>query len=203
MWSLTPISLTPRAASPIAAWEPTLPKPWTIAVAPGRRDVERVERAKGEEGDAVAGRLAPAERAAGADRLAGDDLRHGHALIHRIGVHEPGHHLLVGAHVGRHHVGARADEGDHLLHVAAGEVLELLGLERARIDRDAALAAAEGQIGERAFPAHPDRERGDFADVDIGREARAALGGTERQMMLDPIADEELASGCPPCGPDR
>ena len=159
---------------------------------PGRRDVERVERAKGEEGDAVAGRLAPAERAAGADRLAGDDLRHGHALIHRIGVHEPGHHLLVGAHVGRHHVGARADEGDHLLHVAAGEVLELLGLERARIDRDAALAAAEGQIGERAFPAHPDRERGDFADVDIGREARAALGGAERQMMLDPIADEEL-----------
>src|SRR5208282_4231858 len=43
-----------------------------------------------------------------------------------------------------------------------------------------------------AFPAHPDRERGDFADVDVCREARAALGGAERQMMLDPIADEEL-----------
>ena len=158
----------------------------------GRRDVESVERAKGEEGDAVAGRLAPAERAAGADRLAGDDLRHGHALIHGIGVHEPGHHLLVGAHVRRHHVGPRADEGNHFLHVAAGEVLELLGLERARVDRDAALAAAEGQIGERAFPAHPDGERGDFADVDIGREARAALGGPKRQMMLDPVSDEEL-----------
>ena len=84
------------------------------------------------------------------------------------------------------------DEGNHLLHVAATEVLELLGLERARIDRDAALAAAEGKIGERAFPAHPDGERGDFADVDIGGEARAALGGTERQMMLDPVADEDL-----------
>ena len=35
-------------------------------------------------------------------------------------------------------------------------------------------------------------ERGDFADVDIGGEARAALGGTERQVMLDPVADEKL-----------
>ena len=158
----------------------------------GRRDVQGVQRAKGEEGHAVTGRLAPAERAAGADRLAGDDLRHGHALIHRIGVHEPGHHLLVGAHVRRHDVRPRPDEGNHLLHVAAAEVLELLGLERARIDRDAALAAAEGKIGERAFPAHPDGERGDLADVDIGRETRAALGGTERQMMLDPVSDKDL-----------
>ena len=44
----------------------------------------------------------------GADRLAGDDLGHGDALVHRIGVHEPGHHLFVGAHVGRHHVDPRA-----------------------------------------------------------------------------------------------
>ena len=158
----------------------------------GRRDVQGVERAKGEEGDAVAGRLAPAQRAAGADRLAGDDLRHGHALVHGIGVHEPGHHLLVGAHVRRHDVRPRPDEGNHLLHVAAAEVLELLGLQRARIDRDAALAAAKGKIGERAFPAHPDGERGDLADVDIGREARAALGGTQRQVMLDPVSDEDL-----------
>ena len=86
----------------------------------------------------------------------------------------------------------RPDEGNHLLHVAATEVLELFGLERARVDRDAALAAAEGKIGERAFPAHPDRERGDFADVDIRGEARAALGGTERQMMLHPVSDEDL-----------
>ena len=92
----------------------------------GRRDVKRVEGAKGEKGDAAAGRLAPAERAADADRLAGHDLGDGDALVHRIGVHEPGHDLLVGAHVGRHHVDPRADEGDHFLHVAAGEVLELL-----------------------------------------------------------------------------
>ncbi len=136
----TPTILTPRAASPSAACEPTLPKPWTIAVAPTGSMSERLHGAKGEEGDAVAGRLAPPERAAGVDRLAGDDLRHGDALVHRIGVHEPGHDLLVGAHVRRHDVDARADERDHLLHVAARQVLEFPRRQRARIDRDAALA---------------------------------------------------------------
>ena len=84
------------------------------------------------------------------------------------------------------------DEGNHFLHVTARQVLELFHGERARVDRDAALAAAVRQIGERAFPAHPDSERRDLADVDIGGEARAPLGGAERQMMLDPVADEDL-----------
>ncbi len=158
----------------------------------GWRDAQCVEGAKGEKGDAVTGRLPPAQSAAGADRLAGHDLGDGHALVHRVSVHEPGHHLLVGAHVRRHHVDPRADEGDHFLHVAARQVLELIEREGARIDRDAALAAAIGKIGERAFPAHPDRQRGDFADIDVGGEARAALGGAERQMMLHPVAGEDL-----------
>ena len=166
-----------------------------------RIDLERLHGAEGEEGDAVAGRLAPPERAAGADRLAGDDLRHGDALVHGIGVHEPRHDLLVGAHVRRHDVDARADERDHLLHVAARQVLEFAPRERARIDRDAALGAAVGQVGERAFPAHPDRQRRDLAEVDVGREARAALGGPERQVMLDAVAVEHR--GAPVVHVDR
>ena len=55
---------------------------------------------------------------------------------------------------------------------------------------DAALGAAIGQADERAFPAHPDRQRGDLADIDAGGKAGAALGGTKRQVMLDPIALE-------------
>ena len=97
------------------------------------------------------------------------------ALIHGIGVHEPGHHLLVGAHVRRHHVDARADERDHLLHVAARQVFQFAQRQRVGIDRDAALAAAVGQIGERAFPAHPDRQRRDLADVDVGARSACRL----------------------------
>ena len=137
------------------------------------------------------GRFAPPERAAGAHGLAGDDLRHGDALVHGIGVHEPGHDLLVGAHVRRHDVDARADERDHFLHVPARQVLEFALAERARIDGDAALGAPVGQIGERAFPAHPDRQRPHLADVDVGREARAALGGPKGQVMLNPVAGED------------
>ena len=133
----------------------------------------------------MAGRLTPAERAARTDRLAGDDLRHGDPLVHRIGVHEPRHHLLVGAHVGRHDVDPRADERDHLLHVAARHVLQFARRKRRRVDRHAALAAAIRQFGEGAFPAHPDRQRRDFAEVDVGPKTRAALGRAERQVMLN------------------
>ena len=108
VWSLKADDPDARVGqSRSAACEPTLPKPCTIAVALAGSILSRVHRAERQIGDAAAGRLAPAEGAAGADRLAGDDLRHGDALVHRIGVHEPGHHLLVGAHVGRHDVGAR------------------------------------------------------------------------------------------------
>ncbi len=64
-----------------------------------------------EVGRPATGRLAPPFGAAKRDGLAGDDLGHGMALVHGISVHEPGHDLLVGAHVGRHHIGVRPDNG--------------------------------------------------------------------------------------------
>ena len=134
--------------------------------------------------------FAPAQCAAGGDRLAGDDLGHGASLIHRIGVHEPGHHLLVGAHVGCHHVGVRPDERNHLLHVAPRQRLELMPGNGREVDPDAALGAAIGEAYQRAFPAHPDRKRGDLADIDAGGKAGAALGGTEGEVMLHSIAFE-------------
>ena len=167
-----------------------MPKPWITAVACARIDRQFLHHAPGEIGDAAPGGFAPAERAAGSDRLAGDDLGHGAALIHRIGVHEPGHHLLVGAHVRRHHVGMRPDERNHLLHVAPRQRLQFALGDRGEIDPDAALGAAIGQADQRAFPAHPDRQRRDLADIDAGRKSRAALGGTEGEVMLHAIALE-------------
>ena len=158
----------------------------------GRAGIDRefLQHPPGEIGDAAPGGFAPAERAARRHRLAGDDLGHGLALIHRIGVHEPGHHLLVGAHVGRHHVGMRTDERNHLLHVAPRQRFQLAPGDGGEIDIDAALGAAIGQSDERAFPAHPDRKRGDLADVDGGRKPRTALGRTQGEVMLHPIAFE-------------
>ena len=63
---------------------------------------------------AGAGRLVAEERAAERDRLAGHDLRHGVADLHRVGVHHPGHRLLVGRHVGRRDVLLRPDDRQQL-----------------------------------------------------------------------------------------
>ena len=153
-------------------------------------DGQFLQHPLGEMRDAAPGGFAPPQRAAGGHRLAGDDLGHGAALIHRIGVHEPGHHLLVGAHVRRHHVGVRPDERNHFLHVAARQRFQFALRNGGEIDPDAALGAAIGQAHQRAFPAHPDRQRRDLADIDRRGKPGAALGRAEREVMLYPVALE-------------
>src|SRR5450759_5989371 len=58
------------------------------------------------------------------------------------------------------------------------------------VDPNAALGAAIGQAYQRAFPAHPDRQRGDLADIDAGGEPCAALGGTEGKVVLHAVTLE-------------
>ena len=91
----------------------------------GGDHVEVLEGLVGDDGDAAAGGLATAAGAAERDGLAGDDRGHGLAHVHGVGVHDPGHGLLVGAHVGRGNVFFRADEFDERGGVAAGHALEL------------------------------------------------------------------------------
>ena len=75
--------------------------------------------------DAAAGGFAAAERAAHLERLAGDDRRLRVADVHRVGVHDPRHDLLVGVDVRRRDVLFRADRLDDFGDVAARERLEL------------------------------------------------------------------------------
>ena len=73
---------------------------------------------------AAPGSLNTAARAADVERLAGDDAGDGAAHVHGVGVHDPGHGLLVGIHVGRGNVFFRPDEVDDLRGVAPGHALE-------------------------------------------------------------------------------
>ena len=133
---------------------------------PGRLHFQALQRTTDQKRDPASGRFAPALGATGGNRLAGDDLCHRATLVHRIGVHEPRHDLLIGAHIGRHHIGMRTDERDHLLHISARQVLQLAARQRTRINRDAALRTAIGKTGQCAFPAHPDRQRRHLANID-------------------------------------
>lgn len=110
-----------------------------------RIDPELLHRPACKMRDTVASGIPPAVRPAGRDRLAGHDLGYGPALVHGIGVHEPGHHLLVRTEIWSHHVRVGADERDHLLHVATGQSFQFAPGQRAGIHRDATLRAALGQ----------------------------------------------------------
>src|SRR5207302_7476120 len=117
---------------------------------------------------AAAGGFAPADAAANLDRFAGDDFWTRIADLGRIGVHDPGHGLLVGAQVGGHHVLPRADNGADFFGIAASDALFFTAAELGRVAGDAAFGPAERQAHNAALPRHPHRQGGHFAEVHRG-----------------------------------
>ena len=113
---------------------------------------------------AAAGGLPAAERSAELQRLAGDDGSRRVADVHAVGVHHPRHDLLVRVHIGRGHVLLGTDRVDDLGDVAAGQRFELALRHRLRITDDPALAAAEGDVRDGAFPRHPRGECGHLVE---------------------------------------
>ena len=89
------------------------------------REAEVLDRFARHDHDAAAGGFAPPQRAAELDRLAGHDGRRGVADVHRVGVHHPGHDLLVGVHVRRRHVLFRTDRVDDFGDVAPRQRFDL------------------------------------------------------------------------------
>ena len=142
--------------------------------------------------DAAAGGLAASARAADVDGLAGDDGGDGLAHVHGVGVHDPGHGLLVGVHVGRGNVFFRADEFDQFGGVAAGHALEFALGHLVGVADDAALGAAEGDVDDGALPGHPAGQGADFVEGDVGGVADAALGGAAGDGVLHAVAGEDF-----------
>ena len=142
--------------------------------------------------DAAAGGLAAPHRASELERLAGHNRRRRVPDVHGVGVHHPRHDLLVGVDVGRGHVFFRADRVDDLGDIAAGERFELALRHVCRIADDAALAAAEGNVGDGAFPRHPRRQRGHLVERHVGVVADAALGRSQRDVVLDAESGKHL-----------
>ena len=97
--------------------------------------------------------------------------------------------------VGRRNVFVGTDDFDELRRVAARDALELALRERRGIAGDAAFAAAERQVDDRALPRHPKRERRDFIQGHARMVADAAFCRAAREIVLYAIAgvDFELA----------
>ena len=159
----------------------------------GQFPAEALAGARDDHHDPRPRRLVPEDGAADRDRLARHDLRDRVAALHRVGVHHPGHRLLVRRHVRRRDVLLRADEREQLRGEAAREALELRPAERARVAADAALRATVGQPQERALPRHPDGERRALAERDLGVVPDAALRRAEHARVLHAVAGEDDA----------
>ena len=57
---------------------------------------------------------------------------------------------------------------------------------------NAAFGATEGEVHQRAFPAHPHGEGGDFAEFDVWGVADAAFTWAKGQVVLDTVAGERV-----------
>src|SRR5206468_4100780 len=125
---------------------------------------------------AAPGGLATAGGPADLERLAGHDRVLGAPLVHRVGVDDPGHDLLVGVDVGGRHVALGAEQVGEIGRVAAGQALQLAARHLRGVADDAALAAAEGDVDDLALPGHPGRQRLDLLERHVRVVADAALG---------------------------
>ena len=112
--------------------------------------------------------------------------------MHGVGIHDPGHGLLVGVHVRGGNVFFRADELNESGCVAPGHPLELALAHVLGIADDAAFGAPEGNVDDGALPRHPRGESADFIERDIGRVSDAALGGAARYGVLNAVAGEDF-----------
>ncbi len=110
------------------------------------------------------------------------------ADMHRVRVHHPRHHALVGVDVRRRHVGVGAEHVDDPRRVATRHFLELGRAHGLRIAPHATLRAAEGNVDHRAFPGHPGGESLHLFERDVEVEPDATLRRPARSVVLNPIS---------------
>ena len=191
--SATATTRIPSDDSKKASGPPTLPKPCTTTRAPAsgmpssREDLTRATHHAARRGPRV--KLHPADR----KRLAGDRGRHRLTPVEDVdGVEEPGHHALVGVHVGCRNVEVGAEQRRDPERVAPGQPLELAVGQLPRVAHHAALSAAERDPDDGALEGHLRSESRDLVGGHRRVEADPALGRTADRRVVRPPPREDL-----------
>ena len=91
---------------------------------PGRLAPQPAEQLERQQTNAAAGRFFAAGNPVVLDRLAGHDARI-EAVVLVVLVHDPGHHAMIGAHVGRRDILIRPDQLVNLVDELARDSLQL------------------------------------------------------------------------------
>src|SRR5579863_7595519 len=133
-----------------------------------------------------------AEDPSDGDRLPRDDAGSDVAGHHRDGVHDPRHDAAVGVDVRRRYIAVGTEQRRDVVRVAPCQTLELGFRKRRRIDRDATLCSAEGDVDNRALDRHVGGERLYLVDVHLGMKADPTLARTARRAVMDTPAGVDL-----------
>ena len=137
------------------------------------------------------GRLVPALRASNAHGLACDDAGDGVALHHRIGVHHPGHHLLVRVDVRGRYIRLRPYYYAYFVGVSSGEPFYLVPRHYCRVAGDPALGPAKGQVNYAALPCHESGQSGYLVEVNLRVVPYAAFCRAPREVVLHPVSGKK------------
>src|SRR6185312_1373454 len=170
------------------------------AVFPGH--IELADRLITVDHHAASSGLATAARSAHIDRLPSDDGSDRLAHVHGIGIHHPGHGLLVGVYVRGGNVFFRAKEFNQLSGVAAGKPFQFSNRKLLRINDDAAFGATKRNIDDCAFPRHPACQGANFIKSNVRRIAHAALSGTAGDGVLNTESGVDLQPAIVHCNGD-
>ena len=111
-------------------------------------------------------------------------------MVLAVLVHDPGHLVGAGAHVGSRDVGVGAEQVVDRVDEPAGDPLEFPGRVLAGIDRHAPLGAAVGNVDDRRLPGHQGRQGSDFVKVDLGMVAKASLERATGIVVLHAVANK-------------
>ena len=127
-------------------------------------------------------------RAAQIDWFARDACRFRMADVHRVGVHDPGHGLLIGIHIRRRHIALRADVIQDFRRVAPGNALQFPHRELGGITDNTAFGSSKGDIDDRALPGHFGGQASNFVQRHIRRVAKATLARPPSDTVLHAVA---------------
>src|SRR5579885_2469016 len=141
-----------------------------------------------DEENAGRGRVVAPLAATDGERLAGDNGGDRVALVHGVGVHDPGHYLGIGVDIGGRNIAMRADNNGDFGRVTTGQAFQFSRAHLLGVADDATFRAAIGNADDGTLPRHPHRQRLDLVQRHLRAVANAALGRATIDVVLDAIA---------------
>ena len=111
-------------------------------------------------------------------------------MVVAVLAHIPGHLRGAGSHVGSGNVAIGADQIVHHIHEAAGDPLKLAAAVGPRVNGDAPLGAAVGNVDDSRLPGHQRSERPHLVEIDLRVIPQPSLHRAAGVVVLHPVADE-------------